>query len=67
MNNECVFNWGRKCTALTQKNCESCRFRKTREELEAGRQRAQERVNSLPEDQQAHIRRKYNQKQEEEW
>lgn len=66
MNKECAFDRGRKCSALTEKHCDFCHFRKTQEELESGRIRAAERVNSLPADQQKHIKLKYYQNRKEE-
>lgn len=66
MNKECAFDRGRKCVALTEKYCDFCRFRKTAEELEAGRQRAAELVSRLPTDQRQHIKLKYYQNRKEE-
>lgn len=66
MNKECVFDRGRKCSALTEKYCDFCQFRKSQEELEAGRRRAAERVNSLPADQRRAIKLKYYQNRKEE-
>ena len=56
---DCVFDFGYKCVALTCKKCEGCCFRKTQEQLEAGRKRAKKRINSLPAEIQAYIRDKY--------
>lgn len=56
---DCVFSIRTKCGVLTEKNCEGCHFRKTREELLQGREKAAERIRSLPPDKQEHIRLKY--------
>ena len=66
MNKECAFDRGRKCVALTEKYCDFCRFRKTAEELEAGRQRAAELASRLPADQRKYIKLKYYQNRKEE-
>ena len=55
----CVFANGRKCNVLSSKKCKKCTFRKTAKELEAGRELAQKRIESLPTDQQTAIMRKY--------
>lgn len=55
----CVFNKGRKCLALSTKKCENCTFRKTEAELKAGREKARERLESLPKDQYDAIMKKY--------
>lgn len=46
--NECVFERNRKCAALIVKNCENCKFRKTKEEFELGQKKAIEKVASMP-------------------
>lgn len=56
---KCVFDKGRKCTILCEKNCEKCSFRKTAAELDAGREKARERLEGLPEDQYNAIQKKY--------
>lgn len=56
---KCVFNKGKKCSALTPKKCKNCSFRKTEAELNAGREKARERLESLPKEQQDAIMRKY--------
>lgn len=56
----CAFDRGTLCTALSEKKCHKCSFRKTQEELDAGRERAEQRINTLPEEQQDHIRFKYH-------
>lgn len=55
----CVFNKGKKCSALTPKKCKNCSFRKTEEELTAGREKARERLESLPREQYEALMRKY--------
>lgn len=57
--NDCVFNNGRNCNALTQKDCDACHFRKTPGELMAGRMRASTHITTLPTDAQEHIYAKY--------
>ena len=52
------------CSALKEKNCEGCRFRKTPEELEAGRKKAEARIKTLPLKVQVHIKEKYKIKPE---
>lgn len=47
----CAFDKGNKCSALRYRNCERCSFRKTREELAAGREKARERIENLPKEQ----------------
>ena len=56
---ECAFDKDTFCSALTEKRCVGCSFRKTREELDAGREKADDRIAALPEEQQEHIRFKY--------
>ena len=59
----CAFDNGkRSCTALTQKKCNGCNFRKTPEEVRAGRERAARRLRTLPEEQQKQIRDSYHNK-----
>lgn len=64
---ECVFDFGRRCVALTEKCCEGCRFRKTKEELDEGRKRAKNLINALPEERQNYIRDKYYLGKERKW
>ena len=61
--NECAFDRGSKCSALKEKDCWKCSFRKTQKQLEAGRKKAVERINNLPRDTQTWIREKYYTKQ----
>lgn len=56
---KCVFNFGKKCFALTKKNCSECSFRKTEKELEEGQEKARARLKTLPIEQREHIRAKY--------
>ena len=55
----CAFENGTECNALNEKQCVGCPFRKTHEELEAGRAKARNRLQSLPKATQNQIRRKY--------
>lgn len=57
--NDCVFEKGRSCTALRHKECNNCTFRKTKEELIEGRQKALDRVRTLPEIKRLYINIKY--------
>ena len=57
---KCTFDKGEKCSALNEKRCLSCCFRKTEEELEAGREKARERIESLPLVARVHIKNKYH-------
>ena len=56
---KCVFNKGKKCSALAPKKCKNCSFRKTEAELNEGREKARERLESLPREQYEAIMRKY--------
>lgn len=56
---KCAFDRGTFCTALSEKDCRGCAFRKTTEELYEGRERAYDRICSLPDELQDHIREKY--------
>ena len=55
---KCVFNNGKKCSALAPKKCKNCSFRKTEAELNAGREKARKRLESLPKEQQDDILKK---------
>ena len=55
----CTFDKGSECNALNIKNCEGCAFRKTTEELNEGRQKAEKHIRTLPQTTQIHIKRKY--------
>lgn len=57
--NHCAFDKGDKCAALLTRNCENCSFRKTEEELIAGRQKAKEMLEKLPEEHRKAIEEKY--------
>ena len=57
--NKCAFDVGEKCSALTEKNCTGCRFRKTEEEFTHGRKKALVRLKTLPLDIQLYIYGKY--------
>ena len=56
---ECAFDLGKKCFALTEKQCKGCKFRKTNEELAEGREKARRRIESLPIMERNHIKNKY--------
>jgi hypothetical protein len=55
---KCAFDRIYQCAALTHKECVGCRFRKTQEELDEGRERAEDRIMSLPDDVQDRIAKK---------
>lgn len=45
---KCVFDYGEDmCYAVTEKQCQGCRFRKTAEELQEGRDKATKRLMTL--------------------
>lgn len=56
---KCAFDKGETCDALTMKECLGCRFRKTQYELDCGREKADDRIASLPEDLRDKIVKKY--------
>lgn len=45
MENKCAFDLEDRCSALSEMRCESCTFRKTKEQLEAGRRKAKQILN----------------------
>lgn len=45
--NKCAFDLGKKCHALTVKDCKGCKFHKTKEQLKKGREKATERLMTL--------------------
>lgn len=57
--NNCTFDKGDKCTALNARNCEGCAFRKTKEELNEGREKAKAMLDRLPKEQYEAIKNKY--------
>lgn len=57
--NKCAFDLGKKCYALKAKECPGCGFRKSEEELVAGKERASRRVATLPAEHQLNIKQKY--------
>lgn len=59
---KCAFDKGNSCEALVTHNCEKCSFRKTKEEVIAGRQKAKEILARLPKEQQDAINNKYHRK-----
>ena len=56
---KCAFDKGETCDALIAKECSGCRFFKTQDELDRGRERADDRIASLPEDLRDKILKKY--------
>ena len=58
----CAFDCGRKCSALTEKKCGGCNFRKSADELAAGRKKAAKRLGTLPDEQQRRLRDSYHNK-----
>ena len=59
MDTTCVFDKGKRCSALTKKDCIGCHFRKTREEYEQGQKEARDRIEGLPDDERVYIDRTY--------
>ena len=62
---KCAFDSDKKCAALTEKKCNGCRFRKTSEEVEAGREKACRMLKALPLHQRRHLIRKYHARDKE--
>lgn len=56
---KCAFDLGNKCHAVTDKVCLGCKFRKTKEELKAGREKATKRLMTLDRTLLNDINRKY--------
>lgn len=56
---KCTFDKGEKCVALSVHDCEGCPFRKTKEELLAGRRKARAMLNKLPQERRDAIDKKY--------
>ena len=56
---KCTFDKGDTCVALTEHDCEGCPFRKTKEELLAGRRKARAMLENLPKEQRKAIEDKY--------
>ena len=56
---KCTFDKGDKCVALTEHDCEGCPFRKTKEELLAGRRKARAMLEKLPKEKRDTIEDKY--------
>lgn len=56
---KCVFDKGKKCSALSVHDCEKCSFRKTEKELATGRDNARKRLETLPDEQYNAIMKKY--------
>ena len=59
---KCAFDREEKCTALTVKECEKCTFRKSKDELDEGRERAKDLLERLPREQREAIYDKYYRK-----
>ena len=53
--NECVFEIRGDCIALTEKRCEKCAFKKTRDELINGRMKFFDRLPLLPPARRIHL------------
>lgn len=56
---KCTFDKGDTCFALTEHDCEGCPFRKTKDELLAGRRKARARLEDLPKEKREAIENKY--------
>ena len=52
---KCAFDVLDKCSLLSEKHCEKCRFFKSREKLREGREKAEKRIASLPDRQRQRI------------
>lgn len=61
--NICAFNKDEHCSALSTKNCNGCSFMKTAKQLEDVRDKAWERINTLPKKVRAKINQKYYKKE----
>ena len=57
--NNCAFDRGDTCSALNERSCENCSFRKTEQELREGREYAQKFLDRLPPDKRKAIETKY--------
>ena len=60
--NACAFNKGNHCSILSEKKCNGCAFMKTEKQLAERRDKAWERINTLPEKVRAKINQKYYKK-----
>jgi hypothetical protein len=56
---KCAFDREEKCSALKEKRCEGCRFFKSKEKLAEGREKAEQRIRTLPVRMRKHIFDKY--------
>lgn len=56
---KCAFDRGEYCDALVARECNGCSFCKTQDELDRGRERADDRIDTLPEDVKDKISKKY--------
>ena len=59
MNDKCAFLRHERCVVLTDTVCSLCKYRKTEDQLNAGRDKALNRIRKLPLGQQDHIMNKY--------
>ena len=59
MADNCVFERGDRCSALTKKDCANCAFRKTAEEHEASAKSARKRIFGLDDERREHIVKTY--------
>lgn len=59
---KCAFDREEKCKVLTVKECEKCTFRKSKDELNEGRERAKDLLERLPQEHREAIYDKYYRK-----
>lgn len=59
MAEKCVFKMDGRCLCLTRRSCGGCSFKKTKEQLDEGRDKALERIRTLPGEHQTAIYEKY--------
>lgn len=57
---QCAFEVRNQCSALREKTCIGCTFRKSKEELEMGRKQAMDRILHLPNIKKTRIIHKYH-------
>ena len=56
---KCAFDIGPECAALAKKECVGCKFRKTKQELDEGREKADARIRALEPPLRHYLMRKY--------
>lgn len=56
---KCAFDLDGKCIALNEKDCVGCNFRKTKQELDEGREKADARIRALEPPLRHYLMRKY--------